>query len=280
MGSATSGEKEAEQRRRVAVAALEAESIKGEVQSKRDREIATAQRDAETMAARKEAERQQRIEVANAESVAIQGENTSKAQIAESNAKLAEITAEATRRAQVAAAKSQEEILKAERERELARLAKERLAPQEIEKKRVEIEADAVAERSRREAAGAADATLARYTAEAAGIQKVLDAKAEGYRRLVEACADRPELAPTLLMIEQLPEIIREQVKAIQNLKIDKITVWEGGGSGGKGNTAEFLSSLIGSLPAMHELARQAGIDLPQVLGRIRENKGAEEAET
>jgi flotillin len=65
---------------------------------------------------------------------------------------------------------------------------------------------------------------------------------------------------------------VAEQVKAIQNLKIDKITVWDSGGSGGKnrGATADFLSGLIGSLPAMHELAEQAGIELPAVLGHVR----------
>lgn len=122
-----------------------------------------------------------------------------------------------------------------------------------------------------REAKGEADAMLARYQAEADGVRQVLEAKADGYRKLVEACADHPEIAPTLLMIEKLPDIVREQVKAIQNLRIDKITVWDGGRANGRGNggTADFLSSLIGSLPAVHELAKQAGVELPQVLGRL-----------
>ena len=138
----------------------------------------------------------------------------------------------------------------------------------------MEIEAEAAAERSRREARGEADAILARYEAEAAGVQKVLEAKAEGYQRLVDACTDNPEMAPTLLMIEQLPTLVAEQVKAIQNLKIDKITVWDSGRSGngnGNGATADFLSGLIGSLPAMHDLAEQAGIELPALLGRVQE---------
>ncbi|MDH3496560.1 MAG: flotillin family protein, partial [Gemmatimonadota bacterium] len=105
-----------------------------------------------------------------------------------------------------------------------------------------------------------------------------LEAKAEGYRRLVAACAENPQIAPTLLLIEQMPHLVAEQVKAIQNLKIDKITVWEGGRSGKAGNsgaTADFLSSLIGSLPAVHELAHQAGIELPAVLGKVREEAPA-----
>jgi len=271
--SATSieGQKAAEQKQRVAVAAFEATAVKGEVESRRDAEIATAQRTAETVAATKAAEQQRRIEVAHAESLAVQGENTSQAEIARSNATLAQVRAESMQQAQVATAHAEEEVLKAERERELARLAKEQLAPQEIDKKRIEIEAEAVAERSRREAKGVADAMLAKYEAEAAGTLKVLEAKAEGYRRLVEACAGHPQIAPTLLLIERLPDLVQEQVKAIQNLKIDKITVWEGGRGQGSGATADFLSSLIGSLPAMHELARQAGIELPSVLGKVKD---------
>ena len=33
-----------------------------------------------------------------------------------------------------------------------------------------------------------------------------------------------------------------------------------------------FLSSLSGSLPAVHELAEQAGIELPQVPGRLNDH--------
>ena len=268
------GRKAAEQKQRVDVAALEATSVKGEVESKRDLEIATAQRTAETVAATKQAEQQQRIQVAQAEATAVDGENQSNAEIAESNARLSEIRAEATRKAQVAAAEAKKAILVAEREQEIARLNKEQIAREEIEKLRVEIEADATAERARREAAGQADAILATYTAEAEGTRKVLEAKAEGYRRLIEACANDPSMAPTLLMIEQLPAIVKEQVKAIQNLQIDKITVWDSGhnGSGGNGATADFLSGLIGALPAVHELAEQAGIDLPPALGRLHDH--------
>ena len=125
------------------------------------------------------------------------------------------------------------------------------------------------------EAEGDADAILMKYEAEAEGLRKVLEAKADGYNKLVAACAERPDIAPTLLLIEKMPELVAEQVKAIQNLKIDKITVWDSGAGGGNGNgahgaTAGFLSGLISSLPAVHELAEQAGIDLPSALGQVR----------
>jgi flotillin len=276
--TAVQGQKNAEQARRIAVSAMEAQAITGEVQAKRDMEIAAAQREAEAVAAKKAAEQTQRVRVAEAEATAKTGENTASATVAESNAKLAEIQAESRRRADVAAAKAMESIAIAQREQELARLGKEQLAPQEIEKKRIEIAAEAEAEKVRREARGQADATLMKYEAEAAGVQKVMEAKAEGYRKLIEACGTDPAVGPTLLLIEQLPKLVDAQVRALQGIKIDKITVWDqgsgGGGGDGRNATADFLSGLVGSLPRLHELARQAGIELPPALGKIAQSTG------
>lgn len=278
--TAAEGQKRAEQARRVALAALEAQAVTGEMQSKRDIEVTTAQREAEAAAQKKLFEQEQRIRVAEAEASARTGENTSSALVAESEAKLAEIRADAKRRSDVASAKALEAILIAQREQELARLSKEQLAPQEVERKRIEIAAGAEAGKRRIEAQGEADATMAKFQAEAAGMQKVLEAKAEGYRKLIEACGSNPQVGPTLLLIEQLPKLVAEQVKAIQNLKIDKITVWDSGTSGngagpngiGRNTTADWLSGLIGALPRLHELAHQAGIELPEALGKVSQN--------
>ncbi|MGE3108716.1 MAG: flotillin family protein [Phycisphaerales bacterium] len=273
--AANEGKKKAEQQQRVAMAALEAEAIRGESESKRNQEVVAAQREAEAVAAKKSAEQEQRIRVAEAEANAVVGENTSSAQVAESSAKLAEIRAEAKRRSDVASAKASEAILLAQREQELARLAKEQLAPQEIEKKRIEIAAEAEAEKRRREAQGEADAILARYEAEAKGVQKVMEAKAEGYRRLIEACGTDAQVGPTLLLIEQLPKLVAEQVKAISNLKIDKITVWDTGSNGtGRNSTSDFLAGMVNVLPRLHELAQQAGIELPSALGKVAGRTG------
>ncbi len=277
--TAAEGQKKAEQTQRVAVAALEAQAVQGEVQAKRDREITSAQRGAETVAAIKQAEQEQRIRVAEAEASATTGENLSKAKIAEANAKLGEIQAESRRRGDVAAAKAQEAILLAQRDQELARLARDQIAPQEIEKKRVEIAAEAEAEKRRREARGEADAILLKYEAEAAGMQKVLEAKAEGYRKLIEACGSDAAVGPTLLLIEQLPKLVAEQVKAISALKIDKITVWDTGTNGsGRNTTSDFLAGMVNSLPRLHELAQQAGIELPAALGKVHKSAGPPEA--
>lgn len=273
--TAAEGQKEAEQKRRIAIAAMEAQAVQGELQSQRDIEITRAQRLGEMEAAKKQAEQEQRIRVAEAESLAVTGENTSRARMAESRAKLAEIEASSRMRSEVAAAESARAILTAERERDLAKLAKEQIVPQEIETQRIALAAEAEAEKRRREAQGEADAVTAKYDAEAAGIQKVMEAKAEGYRKLIEACGTDPQVGPTLLLIEQLPKLVEAQVKALQNIKIDKITVWDSGQQNdeGRNTTSEFLSGLVGSLPKLHELAAQAGIELPPALGRLGPKK-------
>lgn len=279
------GQKEAERNQRISVAQFEAQGVAGEAEGHRNEEVAIAEQTALATQSKKQAEAEQRRRVADLEAQAVEGENQSKAQIAAYEATLHEAQADARRRGEVALAASARDVLLAEKEQELARMEKEIIAKEIIERQQVEINAEAEAERIRRVARGEADAVLAKYTAEAAGVQKVLQAKAEGYQALIEACGDRKELAASLLIIEKLPELVAEQVKAIHDLKIDKITVWDTGPSGNgevdgqaQGSTARFLRSLIGSLPPMHELARQAGIDLPQVLGQVADGAGRKSA--
>jgi flotillin len=59
----------------------------------------------------------------------------------------------------------------------------------------------------------------------------------------------------------------------VSNLKIDKVTVWDNGSAGanGKTRTADFLSGMAGAIPPLHEIARNAGIRLPEYLGKPAE---------
>ena len=109
--------------------------------------------------------------------------------------------------------------------------------------------------------------------ATAVGTRKVLEAKSAGYQRLLEICEDRKDIAPALLLIEQLPTLVAEQVKAIQNLKIDKIILWDhaGNSSDTSSSTAGFLRGMIAALPPIHDLAKQAGIELPAAFGKVED---------
>jgi flotillin len=275
---AATGTKAAERDQRVQVAKLEAEGVAGEATAAKEKEIAVAQQNALSVEGTKKAEAQQRIQVAGLEASAIEGENQSRARIADYQAELEQRQAAAKRTGEVAMAQATRDVLMAEKEAEIARLEKIEVARQIIEQRKVEIDADAEAERIRRVAKGQADGILAKYLAEAEGTLKVLEAKSQGYQQLLAACADRKDIAPALLMIEQLPALVAEQVKAIQNLKIDKITVWDGAGGSDKtaSSTAGFLRGMIGALPPIHELARQAGIELPGALGRVEDADAAD----
>ena len=72
-----------------------------------------------------------------------------------------------------------------------------------------------------------------------------------------------------MLIADKLEELVRTQVDAIKNLKIDKVTVWEGGQQNGEGNaTSKFVSGLYKSIPPMQDLFNMAGMDLPAYLGQ------------
>ncbi len=271
MAQSAMGQKQAERDQRVTVAKLEAEGIAGEAEAAREREIALAEQSAKAEQGKKQALTEQRIRIATLEAEAVKGENTSKAEIAEYEAQLAQRQASARRTGDVALANASRDILMAEQQEELARLEKTEIVQKEINKRKVEIDAEAQAEQTRRLGKGDADAILFKFTAEAEGTRRVLEAKAAGYQKMLEVCGSHPDMAPTLLLIEKLPELVAEQVKAIQNLKIDKVTVWDSGqGHNGQGNaTANWLRDMIGALPPIHDLAAQAGVKLPGILGSV-----------
>ena len=77
-------------------------------------------------------------------------------------------------------------------------------------------------------------------------------------------------------MIEKLVDVANLQTQAIQNLPIEKIFVWDGGGEGG--GMSGLGQRIMGVLPPMHELAKQVGLDLPEFLGKLQsEVKSAED---
>lgn len=230
---------------------------------------------------------EQRVKVASANATAVEGENTAKITIANSDASRREAMAEAERQAvaaeKVQSAKALQEAYAAEQTAEMARSERERatrtadiVIPTEINKKKVEIEAEAMAEQTRRIAKGDADAILVKKQAEGQGIYEVLSKQALGFEKLVEAAGQNSRDAVLLLIADKLPEIVKTQVEAISNIKIDKVTVWDNMASGADGKTpatANFLSGMMKSIPPLDDIFKSAGIELPSYL------KGAEKPE-
>ena len=233
---------------------------------------------------RAEAQKETRIRTSAANADAVAGENEAKVAIANSDAERREREAEAQRRAvaaeKVAQAKALEEAYSAEQRAELARAERERasqqanvIVAQEVEKRRLVIEAEAEAEQKRVNAKGEADAIFAKMEAEAKGLYEILTKQAQGYDKMIQAAGGDATKAYTLLLLEKLPELVKTQVEAIKGINIDKVTVWDGAGNAdGKTSTANFVSGLMKAVPPLSDLFDQAGMSLPEYLGKKKDN--------
>ena len=229
------------------------------------------------------ARKDQRIQVAAADASAIQGENDAKIEVAQSEANRREKEAEALRIATAAeavqAAKAKQEAYIAQQEAEQTRAQLEMATQQadiivkaQIAKEQAQIAAEAEAEVTRRKAQGEADAIFAKMSAEARGAQELLEKQAEGMRKLVEAAGGNSDNAVKLILADKMEQLLQIQVEAIKNIKIDKVTVWDGGKNGdGKTATSGFLSGMMQAVPPLNEVFKQVGMELPGFLGKEKE---------
>jgi flotillin len=255
--------------------------------------ISVSQKDRDGAIGQAQALQDQRVQVAAANAKAVEGENMAKVQIANSDADRRAREAEAERLAnaseKVQAAKALEEAYAAEKIAEDARAKRKEaeqgadiIVPAQIDKRKIEIDAEADAERIRRIAKGEADAIFLKQEAEAKGLFEVLTKQAEGLDQIVKAANGQPKEAVLLLIADKLPELVKTQAEAIKNIKIDKVTVWDGGnGENGKTSTSNFISGLYKSVPPLQEMFNMAGMQLPDYLkGKDLESNEPTETDT
>jgi flotillin len=274
------GKTEAEKERDIKVAEMVRDRDTQVAVTIKDKEVLIAGAKRDEQIGKVEAERDTRIKSAEANAVAVTGENQSKIAIANSDASRREREAEALRKAiaaeKVQAANALEEAYLAEQKAEAARAERDRASQNanivvaaEIQKQKAIIEAQAEAEKLREKAKGEADAIFAKLEAEARGMFEILTKQAQGLKQIVEASGDNARDAVLLLIVDKLPELVRLQTEAIKNIKIDKLTVWDGGTSvngDGKTSTANFISGLYKSVPPLQEIFNMAGMELPEYL--------------
>ena len=265
------GTKAADKDRLVQVAVLDKETKIGE-------QTAEFQRDSDIA----DAERAKRIRVADANATAVEGENEAKALVAKAEATLQVERAEAYQRGETRKRVAEAAVLEAQYDAqaiaakaEAAKVEQEKMAdlvaPAVAQKARFIVDAEAEAERRRIEAEGEAKAIFAKLEAEARGQYEILAKKGLGFGEIVRAC-ETPQAAFQMLMIEQLERLSENAAQAISNIKFDKIVVWDnGGGKDGKGSsTANFLSSMAGSLPPMLHMMRDiGGVEMPEFFGKL-----------
>jgi len=229
---------------------------------------------------------------------------------AEANRKaiVAERVAEAKALEESYAAQQEAEFARAKREQAIAEA--DVIVKAEIEKRRMEIEAEANAEKLRRQAkadadviiirveaeckvaeanaeklrkmaSGEADAhfaraeaeargTFAKMEADARGTEELLTKQAAGLMRIMESANGNADTAVKMMIADKLETLVKTQVEAIKNLKIDKVTVWDGAD---KNATAGFASGLMKSLPPLNDLLNMTGLSLPGFLGKEIDKK-------
>ena len=252
----------------------------GVAERQRDQRKAVAAANAEAVIGEQTADRDRRMQIADLDATAVQTETEANARkaafragqkVAEEEARnKGESAAKAADGAiRVAEQKAQRDAEEARALREQSRLKAEVVVPAEAARQQVVIQSDAEKQLKTLVAEGEANAILVKMKAEAAGTQAVLDAKAAGYAALVKGAAGDPQAAASLLIIEKLTEVAHVQAEAIKNLPLEKVIVWDGGGTDG-GGLANLGQRLVGVLPPMHQLAQMVGLDLPDFLGKVK----------
>ena len=71
-------------------------------------------------------------------------------------------------------------------------------------------------------------------------------------------------------MVEKIEEIVARQTEAISNLKSTRLLFGIQAMVAKVEAPANFVSSLIRSLPPVHDVAKMAGVDLPDYLGSMK----------
>lgn len=228
-----------------------------------------------------EAEQEQRTRVADANAKAVTGENQAMAVEAASQADLREAQAEAGRRGDAAeavkAAAAEQEGYVAEQQAEIARAERDRareyaniVVPAEIERDRVRTEAEG--EKQKQVLAGEAEgeALRAKLVGEAQGRMEILTKMADGFREIVASAGNDPDKAARLMIVDKLEAIAQVQASAISNIDFEKVVVYDSGNGNAVGN---FLGGLTQALPPFHEVAKMAGIELPEYLGEMTKDE-------
>jgi flotillin len=265
----------------------------GEADANQDKITKVSKLTAQSEIGKANAEREKRTNIADANALAVEGENTAQIKIAKSEAEKREALAQANKTAtvaeQVAQAKAKEESYSAQTKAELARAEMSKATKEadiivdtDIAKRKLVIEAQAEAESLIEKAKGQANSAIEiakgeaesvflKLEAEAKGNYEILAKQAKGFEELVKAAGGDPKTAIQYLISEKIVEIYKIQADAIQNIKIDKITVWEnGGGKDGGSSTTNFINSLLQAIPPNADLLNMVEQSLPGFLDAIK----------
>ena len=254
---------EARQKAGIEVAEQQRIGESGRAKADKEREISVAESRAEQEIKKNAAKFRQEAEIEKSRSESLKVQNESKAKTAEYEADLKVKQAESIERGEIAKLEVERKVMEKQKDLRTAQIEMEELAQEEVELKKATLVAKAKAAAVRIEATANAEKIELEATARAKGEKAMLDAKAAGYESLMKSMGSQ---AAALLTIEQLPTLVSSQVEAIKGIKIDKLTILENG----SGTAVSSLAKdLVRTLPSIHEIAKNVGLQLPEVLGKM-----------
>ena len=281
------GTREALRDQEVRMAELASEQAVRVAETQRDQQIGEQRASFAKEVEVKNAERDMRVQLADADARAIEGENTSKADVAASLAALKVKQSEAYQLGESKKVEAEAAVIEAghiaqtkaalaEAKRVEAKRRAELEAPAKAEKAKRIVEAEALAEQRRIEAEGEAAAIYAKLEAKARGQYEMLAKKGEGLQEIIKACGGS-EAAFKMLMLEHFDNLVDASAKAISNIKFDKVVVWEGSGKDGQSSTAGWLQNMARTLPPMMQVMKDiGGVELPETLINFTEGETVE----
>jgi flotillin len=241
----------------------------------REAAIAKAQADqervlAETLSAAKQAEAQRDLEIKKAqylETVKRQQAQADKAYDIQSFVMQQQVTAEQVKVRQI---EKEREILvqDAEIQRHERELIATVLKQAEIERKRVQMIAEADKMRRIAEAEGIASATRMQGEAEAEIILKKGEAEAKAMNVKAEAYQEWNQAAVVDKLITNMPEVVRALAAPLSN--VDKITIVStgNGDAAGMHKITGDLTKMAAQIPALFETL--SGMQMSELLGKVR----------
>ena len=156
----------------------------------------------------------------------------------------------------------EKEVELARAEKVEAKLNAEKVVPAQMNKKEIEVNAEALKQKSIIEAQGEAEAIKARAMAEAEAIRikgeaegaaraAILKAEADNFSQMLEASQAHPEIAVQFKMVDNYVKIAEHQADAYSRLQLGDVKVY------GNAETAgNFMSSLMSQIAPTLDMLR------------------------
>ena len=272
-----------ENRAKPQIASAQSEADIAEAERKRDTQIKTASATREGQKAKLESEaeiaqseRDKRIKLeayraeqdkakANADVAYKLQEAENNGRLAEQQAQLAEKEAIVVEKKLIAEIRKPADARKYEVEVTAEANKIQAIKQAEAEAETIRVRAIAEADAKRIQAQADADAIRAKGLAEADSIRAKGLAEAEAKDKLAEAMAKYGEAAVVEMIVNRLPDVMREVAKPLE--QIDKLTVIDNGGTQGAAKVSKIITDVTAN--GFEVLNSLTGVDLSKVLNNL-----------